>query len=67
MAKNSKISHKPLKIHNRITDASCSIVHMGEMAEWSNAAVLKTVVPSRVPWVRIPVSPNHRCLIRRGG
>ena len=29
----------------------------GEMAEWSNAAVLKTVVRSRVPGVRIPLSP----------
>jgi hypothetical protein len=29
----------------------------GEMAEWSNAAVLKTVRPARVSWVRIPVSP----------
>ena len=29
----------------------------GEMAERSNAAVLKTVVPARVPGVRIPLSP----------
>ncbi len=29
----------------------------GEMAEWSNAAVLKTVVRSRGPGVRIPLSP----------
>jgi hypothetical protein len=27
------------------------------MAEWSNAAVLKTVRLARVSWVRIPVSP----------
>ena len=27
------------------------------MAEWSNAAVLKTVVRSHVPGVRIPLSP----------
>ena|GEM_PF-6377965 len=27
------------------------------MAEWSNATVLKTVVPERVPGVRIPLSP----------
>ncbi len=27
------------------------------MAEWSNAAVLKTVGPARVPGVRIPLSP----------
>ena len=29
----------------------------GEMAEWSNAAVLKTVVLLREPGVRIPLSP----------
>ncbi len=29
----------------------------GEMAERLNAAVLKTAEPSRVPWVRIPLSP----------
>ena len=27
------------------------------MAEWSNATVLKTVGPARVPRVRIPLSP----------
>ena len=27
------------------------------MAEWSIAAVLKTVEPARVPGVRIPLSP----------
>src|SRR5262245_24227487 len=31
----------------------------GEVAEWSIAAVLKTVEPLRVPWVRIPPSPPH--------
>ncbi len=30
------------------------------MAEWSNAAVLKTVVRSRGPGVRIPLSPQTR-------
>ena len=30
----------------------------GEMAERLNAAVLKTAEPSRVPWVRIPLSPD---------
>jgi hypothetical protein len=30
----------------------------GEMAEWSNAAVLKTVVRLRGPGVRIPLSPQ---------
>ena len=29
----------------------------GEVTEWSNVPVLKTGVPSRVPWVRIPPSP----------
>ena len=29
------------------------------MAEWSNAAVLKTVELARVPGVRIPLSPPH--------
>ncbi len=27
------------------------------MAEWSNAAVLKTVEPLRVPGVQIPLAP----------
>ena len=30
---------------------------LGEVPEWSNGAVSKTVVLSRVPRVRIPVSP----------
>ena len=30
----------------------------GEMAEWSNAAVLKTVVRATEPGVRIPLSPQ---------
>ncbi len=29
----------------------------GEVPEWSIGAVSKTVVPLRVPWVRIPPSP----------
>lgn len=29
----------------------------GEMAEWTKAAVLKTVILVRVSWVRIPLSP----------
>ena len=29
----------------------------GDLAEWSNAAVLKTVGRESVPWVRIPQSP----------
>ncbi len=31
----------------------------GEVPEWSNGAVSKTVVLSRVPRVRIPVSPPY--------
>ena len=30
----------------------------GELAEWLNAAVLKTVEPERAPGVRIPNSPQ---------
>jgi hypothetical protein len=30
----------------------------GEMAEWSKAAVLKTVEDESPPWVRIPLSPH---------
>jgi hypothetical protein len=29
----------------------------GGMAEWTNAAVLKTAIPARVSWVRIPLPP----------
>ncbi len=32
----------------------------GEVPEWPIGAVSKTVVPSRVPWVRIPPSPPTR-------
>ncbi len=35
-----------------------SLLKFGEVAEWSKAAVLKTAVPARVPWVRIPPSPQ---------
>ncbi len=31
----------------------------GEVPEWSNGAVSKTVVRLRVPWVRIPPSPPY--------
>ena len=34
-----------------------AILNYGELAEWSNAAVLKTVDPSPGPGVRIPYSP----------
>src|SRR5215510_11397881 len=32
----------------------------GEVREWLNRAVSKTVVPLRVPWVRIPPSPPEK-------
>ena len=34
------------------------------MAEWSIAAVLKTVEPARVPGVQIPLSPFDKCFWR---
>ena len=34
------------------------LVLIGEVPERSNGTVLKTVVPERVPWVRIPPSPH---------
>src|SRR5215510_12612888 len=41
----------------------------GEVREWLNRAVSKTVVPLRVPWVRIPPSPPEKKDkgTRRGG
>ncbi len=33
----------------------------GELPEWSNGAVSKTVVPSRAPRVRIPYPPQPAC------
>ena len=35
----------------------CTTFADGEMAEWSNAAVLKTVGRASGPGVRIPLSP----------
>ena len=42
-------------------DLSCSykLSVYGEVPEWSNGTVSKTVVRSRVPRVRIPPSPPH--------
>ena len=31
----------------------------GEVAEWFNAAVLKTAEPAMLPWVQIPPSPQY--------
>ncbi len=43
------------------TDSSCAIImwfiRRGEVVEWFKAAVLKTAVVVRLPWVRIPPSP----------
>ena len=33
--------------------------HNGRVAEWFKAPVLKTGVPARVPWVRIPPLPPY--------
>ncbi len=35
---------------------------LGRMAEWSNAAVLKTAEPETVPGVRIPLLPPYYSL-----
>ncbi len=43
------------KVLKKVVDLKKRI--FGEMAEWSNAAVLKTVVLLQVPGVRIPLSP----------
>ena len=37
--------------------AKRSKLHDGRVAEWFKAPVLKTGVPARVPWVRIPPLP----------
>ena len=44
--------------------APCTIA-AGGVAEWLKAAVLKTVVPARVPGVRIPPPPPSIWLIKR--
>ena len=40
-------------------------IYGGEMAEWSIAAVLKTVVRATGPGVRIPLSPQTIALLFR--
>ncbi len=43
---------------------SCDPVY-GEVVEWFKAAVLKTAVVVRLPWVRIPPSPpNEKEVVR---
>ena len=39
--------------------ASAPQLNEGEVREWLNRAVSKTVVPYKVPWVRIPPSPPY--------
>ena len=39
---------------------------LGRVAEWFKAPVLKTGVPARVPWVRIPPLPPPAFMLRRG-
>src|SRR3954466_14077240 len=41
----------------RPTALSDSLSLLGRVAEWFKAPVLKTGVPARVPWVRIPPLP----------
>ena len=36
---------------------SLDLSKLGRVAEWFKAPVLKTGVPARVPWVRIPPLP----------
>ena len=38
----------------------------GGMPEWLIGAVLKTVVPSRVPRVRIPIPPPFKTILTDG-
>ncbi len=53
MKKRFFFSLKVLQLIKNITFAP------GELAEWSNAVVLKTIDPSRDPGVRIPYSPQN--------
>ncbi len=38
---------------------SLQLKTIGEMTEWSNVIVLKTIEPLRAPRVRIPISPHY--------
>ena len=44
----------------RLVEHSATPTDQGGVAEWSKAAVLKTVVRLRVPWVRIPPPPQRQ-------
>src|SRR5579875_211092 len=41
------------------------LVSPGEVVEWFKAAVLKTAVSARAPWVRIPPSPPKILSVKR--
>ncbi len=45
-------------VHFCCVEQATPYIHVGELAERSIAAVLKTVVPVRGPGVRIPHSPH---------
>ena len=45
--------------------AKCRLPRAGRVAEWFKAPVLKTGVPARVPWVRIPPLPPIRAFLER--
>lgn len=49
------------RCHAPSTALSDSNSELGRVAEWFKAPVLKTGVPARVPWVRIPpLPPKHQ-------
>jgi hypothetical protein len=49
-----------------IGDAFPHEIRDGRVAEWFKAPVLKTGVPARVPWVRIPPLPPRSLRVRFG-
>jgi hypothetical protein len=49
------------RCHAPSTALSDSHSGLGRVAEWFKAPVLKTGVPARVPWVRIPPLPPPPC------
>ena len=65
MLKN--ILKKTLKSFRKTKKGSIFALAKGEMAEWSIAAVLKTVDLLQGPGVRIPNSPPDKMLSATGG
>ncbi len=51
-----RIDSGPL-VFARVSARAAEVAGTGGMAEWTNATVLKTVIPARVSWVRIPLPP----------